>query len=62
MAAAGSEEIAWIWPASGKLIGTFSEGGNKGIDINGKAGDACLLPAAARSCIAAPACAATASW
>ena len=42
MAAAGSEEIPWIWPASGKLIGTFSEGGNKGIDINGKAGDAVL--------------------
>ena len=40
--AAGSEEIPWIWPASGKLIGTFSEGGNKGIDINGKAGDAVL--------------------
>lgn len=41
-AAAGSEEIGWVWPASGKLIGTFSEGGNKGIDITGKAGDAVL--------------------
>ncbi|KFB77198.1 peptidoglycan DD-metalloendopeptidase family protein [Candidatus Accumulibacter cognatus] len=39
---AGGEEITWTWPASGKLIGTFSEGGNKGIDINGKAGDAVL--------------------
>lgn len=41
-AASGSEELVWMWPASGKLIGTFSEGGNKGIDINGKAGDAVL--------------------
>jgi lipoprotein NlpD len=38
----GSEEIAWIWPASGKLVGTFSDGGNKGIDISGKAGEAVL--------------------
>ncbi|WP_300455280.1 peptidoglycan DD-metalloendopeptidase family protein [Accumulibacter sp.] len=40
--AAGNEEIVWAWPASGKLIGTFSEGGNKGIDIAGKAGDPVL--------------------
>lgn len=38
----GSEEIVWIWPASGKLVGTFSEGGNKGVDIAGKAGDPVL--------------------
>jgi lipoprotein NlpD len=41
-AASGSEDVAWIWPANGKLIGTFSEGGNKGIDISGKAGDTVL--------------------
>jgi lipoprotein NlpD len=41
-AASGSEDVAWIWPASGKLIATFSEGGNKGIDIGGKAGDSVL--------------------
>ncbi len=33
------DEIAWIWPANGKMIGAFSEGGNKGVDIAGKAGD-----------------------
>ncbi len=33
------DEIAWIWPANGKMVGTFSEGGNKGVDIAGKAGD-----------------------
>ena len=38
-AATGPDEINWIWPASGKMIGTFSEAGNKGVDIAGKAGD-----------------------
>jgi hypothetical protein len=61
--ASGNDEVSWMWPANGKLIGTFSEGGNKGIDIAGKAGDSRRwLPAAARSCTAARACAVTASW
>jgi lipoprotein NlpD len=33
------DEIAWIWPASGKTVATFSEGGSKGVDIDGRAGD-----------------------
>ncbi|MBI2308459.1 MAG: peptidoglycan DD-metalloendopeptidase family protein [Rhodocyclales bacterium] len=37
--AAGPDDLAWIWPSSGKLIGQFSESGSKGIDIAGKAGD-----------------------
>ena len=37
--AASGEDVAWGWPASGKTIGSYSEGGNKGIDIAGKAGD-----------------------
>ena len=37
-AAAGADDVGWIWPANGKTIGTFSEGGNKGVDIAGKAG------------------------
>ena len=37
--ATAGDEIAWIWPANGKMIGTFSEGGSKGVDIDGKAGD-----------------------
>ena len=41
-AAPGGDEIVWIWPASGKMIGTFSEGANKGVDIAGKAGDPVL--------------------
>lgn len=38
-AAATGDDVGWIWPANGKMIGTFSEGGNKGVDIAGKAGD-----------------------
>lgn len=33
------DEVPWIWPANGKIVGTFSENGNKGVDIAGKAGD-----------------------
>lgn len=36
---AGPDELAWIWPANGKIIGTFSESGSKGVDISGKAGE-----------------------
>lgn len=38
-AAPAADDVAWIWPANGKIVGTFSEGGIKGVDIAGKAGD-----------------------
>ena len=38
-AAPGDEKISWMWPSEGKVIGTFDEGKNKGVDIAGKAGD-----------------------
>jgi len=38
-ASVSGDEIAWIWPANGKTLATFSEGGNKGVDIAGKTGD-----------------------
>lgn len=41
-AAAGGDELVWSWPASGKTLSTYNEGGNKGIDIAGKAGDPVL--------------------
>jgi lipoprotein NlpD len=41
-----SDEIEWVWPASGKLLTPFTEGGNKGIDLAGKAGDPVLAAAA----------------
>lgn len=31
------DSMSWVWPAEGKVIGTFSEG-RKGIDIAGKSG------------------------
>ena len=43
--AVGGDEIAWIWPASGKMIATFSEGGSKGVDIAGKTGDSVVASA-----------------
>lgn len=33
------DDVTWIWPAGGKLVATYSDGGSKGIDIAGKAGD-----------------------
>ena len=33
------DEVPWIWPVKGKVVGTFSDNGNKGVDIAGKAGD-----------------------
>ncbi|MBI4741487.1 MAG: peptidoglycan DD-metalloendopeptidase family protein [Betaproteobacteria bacterium] len=40
--AAGEDDVAWMWPSNGKIVGTFSEGGSKGVDIAGKAGDPVL--------------------
>jgi len=37
-ASAGEEKLVWIWPTEGKVIATFDEGKNKGVDIAGKAG------------------------
>ncbi len=31
--------LEWAWPAGGKPIGNFVEGGNKGLDIAGKTGE-----------------------
>jgi lipoprotein NlpD len=41
-ASVSEEDVSWLWPSNGKIIGTFSEGGSKGIDIAGKAGDPVL--------------------
>jgi lipoprotein NlpD len=32
------EKLSWMWPSDGKIIATFDEGRNKGIDIAGKLG------------------------
>jgi lipoprotein NlpD len=41
------DRIDWVWPAKGKIVGTFSETANlKGIDIGGTAGQPVLASAA----------------
>lgn len=35
---AEDRELTWIWPSEGRVVATFDEGKNKGIDIAGKAG------------------------
>lgn len=32
------EKLSWMWPSEGKVVATFDEGKNKGVDIAGKAG------------------------
>jgi lipoprotein NlpD len=44
-APAGPDDVAWAWPSSGKVSGTYSEAGNKGLDITGKLGDPVLAAA-----------------
>ena len=46
--AATEDDIAWIWPAQGKLLAGFDEVKNKGFDIDGKAGDAVIASADGR--------------
>jgi len=37
--AAGDEaRLSWMWPSEGRVIATFDDGRNKGLDIAGKAG------------------------
>ncbi|MYM66309.1 peptidoglycan DD-metalloendopeptidase family protein [Pseudoduganella sp. FT55W] len=36
--AADDASLSWVWPADGKVVATFDEGKNKGVDISGKAG------------------------
>ncbi|MFZ6817974.1 peptidoglycan DD-metalloendopeptidase family protein [Undibacterium sp. Ji22W] len=38
VAAPVAETIEWIWPANGKVLATFDDPKNKGIDIGGKLG------------------------
>jgi lipoprotein NlpD len=45
----GEESVAWGWPASGKVIATFSDGTNqRGISIAGKLGQPIFASAAGR--------------
>ena len=45
-ASSDDDKIEWVWPAKGKIVGTFSETANlKGIDIAGSAGQPVLASA-----------------
>ena len=38
--AAGDDSISWTWPTNGKVVASFNEASNKGIDIAGAMGQA----------------------
>lgn len=44
-AAAGDEDLSWIWPAQGTLLSGFDEVKNKGVDIGGVLGEPVLAAA-----------------
>lgn len=46
--ATGPDNIQWMWPSAGKILVGFDVGGNKGVDIDGKIGDAVVAAAAGR--------------
>ncbi|MDO6385956.1 MULTISPECIES: peptidoglycan DD-metalloendopeptidase family protein [unclassified Uliginosibacterium] len=37
-----ADDGSWSWPVSGKVIGSFNESSNKGVDLDGKLGDPVL--------------------
>ncbi|WP_034297673.1 peptidoglycan DD-metalloendopeptidase family protein [Herbaspirillum sp. RV1423] len=45
--AADDEAVSWMWPAEGKVVGTF-DGGKKGVDIAGKSGQPVLAAGAGK--------------
>lgn len=42
---AAGDDVDWMWPTNGKVIASYAEGGGKGVDIAGKAGDPVLAAA-----------------
>lgn len=42
------ERLSWIWPADGRIVATFDDGRNKGIDIAGKAGQQVMAAGAGK--------------
>ncbi len=45
---AEDERLTWMWPSDGRIIATFDEGKNKGIDIAGKAGQQVMAAGAGK--------------
>lgn len=48
MAASDEEKLSWMWPSDGRIVATFDEGKNKGIDIAGKAGQQVMAAGAGK--------------
>ncbi|ATQ76064.1 peptidase M23 [Massilia violaceinigra] len=46
--ATDDEKLSWMWPSDGKIVATFDEGKNKGIDIAGKAGQQVMAAGAGK--------------
>jgi lipoprotein NlpD len=42
------EKLSWMWPSDGKIVATFDEGKNKGIDIAGKPGQQVMAAGAGK--------------
>jgi lipoprotein NlpD len=42
------EKMSWMWPSDGKIIATFDDGRNKGIDIAGKPGQQVMAAGAGK--------------
>ena len=47
-AAADEDRVSWMWPSDGRVVGTFEEGKNKGIDIAGKLGQKVMAASAGK--------------
>jgi len=47
-ALAEEDRVSWMWPSEGKVVGTFEEGKNKGIDIAGKLGQKVMAASAGK--------------
>lgn len=45
---AGNGELNWVWPSSGRVIATYVEGSSKGIDLEGRIGEAVLAAEAGK--------------
>jgi lipoprotein NlpD len=46
--AKGDDNVDWSWPSNGKLLATFNDSSNKGIDIGGAIGDPIFAAAAGK--------------
>ena len=45
--ATDDDAVSWMWPAEGKVVGTFDDG-RKGLDIAGKSGQAVMAAGAGK--------------